>query len=54
MDAQDIRLGVGGFDCEKVQKIVFFANAFSSMPQIAPIQPAIKNLFDVFHLMMES
>jgi hypothetical protein len=48
MDAQDIHLGAGGFDCEKEQNIIFFANAFSSMPQIAPIQSALKNLFQRF------
>jgi hypothetical protein len=42
MDPQGIRLGVGRFDCEKVEKSFFFANAFSSMPQIALCQPAIK------------
>jgi hypothetical protein len=48
MASQDIRLGVGGFDREKAQKIIFFANAFSSMPQIASIPSAIKNLFQSF------
>jgi hypothetical protein len=41
MASQDIRLGVGGFVCEKAQKIIFFANAFSSMPQIASIFPDV-------------
>jgi hypothetical protein len=50
MDSQDIRLRAGGFDCEKVQKIIFFANAFSSMPQIAPIQSVIQNLFHRVHI----
>jgi hypothetical protein len=45
MDSQDIRFRAGGFDCEKVQKIIFFAIAFSSMPKIAPIRSAIQNLF---------
>jgi endonuclease IV len=50
MASQDIRLGVGGFDCDKVQKIIFFANAFSSMPQIDSIPSAIKNLFQRFQI----
>jgi hypothetical protein len=45
MAAQDIRLGAGRFDYEKAQKIIFFANVFSSLPQIAPIQSAIKEPF---------
>jgi hypothetical protein len=48
MASQDIRLGVGGFDCEKVQKIIFFANAFSSMPQTASIPSAIKTFLKGF------
>jgi hypothetical protein len=52
MDAQDIRLRAGGFDCEKVQKIFFFANAFSSIPQITPIQSAIQSLFQRFQIII--
>jgi hypothetical protein len=50
MDSQDIRLRAGGFDCEKAQKIIFFAYAFSSMSQMAPIQSAIQNLFQKFQI----
>jgi hypothetical protein len=50
MDSQDIRLRAGGFDCEKVQKTIFFAIAFSSIPQITPIQSAIQKLFQRFQI----
>jgi hypothetical protein len=49
MASQDIHLGAGGFDCEKVEKIIFFANAFSSLPQTAPIQSATKIFFRGFN-----
>jgi hypothetical protein len=43
MATKDIRLGVGGFDCEKVGKIIFFANAFLAKPQT----PRVKKCFEI-------
>jgi hypothetical protein len=53
MASQDIRLGVGGFVCEKVQKILFFANAFSALLPTTPVKKAVKFLFQGVQIITE-